>query len=251
MNQTPNLRATTGRPAPIFILGSGRSGTHWLGHILRSHPAVTVTIEERPMFGWSTAMALDSRTREVLFPKLAREYRIRIDSSAGHYADKSHPNIWIAEMLAGEFPDALFVGIERGPFATVASMLRHGGVLSWHRRWREFPVPNTFLGITEADASGYDDLGKATQCAMRWVTHRDRMRTLRERLGSRLMVLSYEAIHSDPKREATRLQRFLGLAEPFPVPEVRTGSLDKWREELSGEEIEQIAAVVGSIAIFG
>jgi hypothetical protein len=63
------------------------------------------------------------------------------------YLDKSHPNIWIADKIKEEFPEAKFVGIERNPFATVSSMLKHRGVMKWHRDWKSFPVPNRFLGI--------------------------------------------------------------------------------------------------------
>jgi hypothetical protein len=138
----------------IFVIGTGRSGTHWLGQILQAHPDIHVTVEAPPIFAWSTAMALDPRQSPVLLPQLIRQYEIEHAAVAPrHYADKSHPNIWHAEDLAARLPDAVFLGIQRNPFATVASMLEHAGVLAWHERWREFPVPNRFLGITLENAA--------------------------------------------------------------------------------------------------
>lgn len=119
----------------VFILGTGRSGTHWLGYILESHPDCVATIETRGIFRRVTRMALDPTLRPRLLPGLLRRYRLRHALAVpSHYVDKSHPNLWLAEALADAFDDALFVGIVRNPYATVASMLRHEGVLEWHRR---------------------------------------------------------------------------------------------------------------------
>lgn len=38
---------------PIFVTGTGRSGTHWLGFSLGDHPEVQSTVETQPMFGLS------------------------------------------------------------------------------------------------------------------------------------------------------------------------------------------------------
>src|SRR5262245_13442039 len=113
---------------PVFVVGTGRSGTHWLAYILQRHPEIRMTIEKEPMFGWSTRIALNPELSDRLLWKLILFYRIQFWISAPrHYLDKSHPNIWIAEDLARAFPDALFLGILRDPYGTVASMLRHKG----------------------------------------------------------------------------------------------------------------------------
>ena len=229
----------------IFILGTGRSGTHWIGHILEAHPDVRATVEQEPMWGWVKRMAVDPSSRPKLYPKLARRYRRQHHLSApGHYLDKSHPNIWIAERLAASFDDARFVGIIRNPYATVASMLRHMGVQGWHDRWREFPVPNDFLGIAEADVVSYEGLPLATKCAMRWASHRDRMGVLERVLGERLMVVQYEQLMTETRPLLDELAAFLSLTSPLPMPEIREASLDKWKDQLTEAEVEQIQRVV-------
>lgn len=110
------------------------------------------------------------------------------------YVDKSHPNLGLAERLEEAFPSALFIAIERDPYATVASMLRHASVLKWQRRWREFPVPNRFLGITGGD---YHSVPLAAQCAMRWLAYHRRIEELRVR---NLLVVCYEAFDDDRRR---------------------------------------------------
>jgi hypothetical protein len=244
-------RLLNGAPSSrkIFVLGTGRSGTHWLGYILGAHPDIHATIEKPPIFPWVTRMALDPRTRTDLLPKLLRRYdQEHILVAPKHYADKSHPTIWIAEELARAFPEARFVGIVRGPYGTVASMLQHDGVMRWIHRWRDFPVPNRFLGITEAIAPTYDSMPLAGRCALRWRSHRDRMAALESTLGERMCVLSYEELQTDTVSQLEAVARFLGLASPIPVPQVRRESLDRWREQLDADAIAAIDAVLDAKA---
>lgn len=231
---------------PIFVIGTGRSGTHWLGETLGTHPEIRATIEGKPIFDWSRDMAMNPATRPELMPKLIKAYgRQLLRSAPRHYLDKSHPNIWIAEDLLAAFPDALFLAIERNPFATVASMLKHKMVASWHQKWREFPIPNEFLGIDEETAKVYDSLPLPAQCALRWVSHRKRMQFLRGKLGASLHHIQYESFAANARGEMERLQKFLGLQHPIAVPDVKVESLAKWKAQFKPEEIEAISRVVG------
>jgi len=234
------------RTRPVFIIGTGRSGTHWVSQSLGNHPAIRVTVEQEPMFDLATRMALDPSLEKALFDKLVSVYKWQLLKSAPRlYLDKSHPNIWLAEKLKAAFRSALFVGIERNPYATVASMLKHDGVLAWHTRWREFPVPNRFLGITPELANRYDMMARAAQCAIRWVAHRDRMNSLRRTLGSNLLVISYETFADRTEQTIRELGHFLGLRIAIPVPHVKRDSLQKWQMQLSGDEVKQIQSIVG------
>lgn len=234
------------RSLKIFVIGTGRSGTHWLGHILESHPAIHVTIERPPIFSWATKMALDARRKRSLLPRLIRAYQLEHAAVAPkHYADKSHPNIWHAEDLAAALPESVFLGIRRSPYATVASMLKHPGVLQWHARWREFPVPNRFLGITQDMTHTYGDMPLAAKCAVRWRAHAERLEDLRVPLGRRLLVVHYEDLIRRPDDQCARLSDFLRLATPIPRPAIREESLDRWRTELSAEDQRLIADVTG------
>jgi hypothetical protein len=232
---------------PVFIIGSGRSGTHWLANTLATHPEVCSTIEIQPMFGLSQQMALNPFLRDTLFDQLASIYRQQLyGCHKSVYLDKSHPNIWIAEQLINEFSDALFLGIQRNPYATVASMLRHKGVLSWHQRWCEFPIPNAFLGITMDLADQYEEIPIAAKCALRWLAHSKRMNELRGSLGTQLLVTSYETFQKDTSNTIQGLQKFLGLSSPLAIPHIRQESLLNWQSQLSGEEQRQIQDIVGT-----
>ena len=231
---------------PVFVIGTGRSGTHWLGYSLKGHPEIRVTIEAQPMFRLSTRMALNPTLETKLFGRLKLVYQWQLFRSAPQlYLDKSHPNIWIAERLKAAFPQSLFLAIQRNPYATVSSMMKHESVSAWHKRWREFPLPNRFLGITNDLAPTYDSIPFPSQCAMRWVAHRDRLNELRKSLGDDLFVISYEMFAHHTEDVLRELQQFLGLNSSIPIPQIRTDSLQKCKTSLTVREIEEIQRIVG------
>jgi hypothetical protein len=229
----------------LFIIGTGRSGTHWIARLLQSHRECAGLIEVDPIFSYATRMALNPALCEELMPKLIAEYRAEAAKVAPKlFFDKSHPNIWHAQTLAEIFPNARFIGTDRSVFGTVASMLKHGGVQDWIRRWREYPVPNRFLGIDESNKDAYASLSLAQQCALRWESHNRRMQALIPLLGGKLHIVNYESLHDDPPGELEKMRRFLNLQSDFPPPEIKKISRDLWKTELSREQIAQIERVV-------
>lgn len=231
----------------VFIVGTGRSGTHWLGWICESHPELAVTIERPPIFEWVTEAAIHPDRAARLLPKLVRRYTAEARLCEPRlYVDKSHPNLWLADELAAALPRAKFIGVRRGVHGTVASMLQHAGVLRWVQEWRRYPVPNRFLGITSAWAEHYEALSLPARCALRWKAHEAQLDALAARLGERFLSLTYEDIFADPPGELARIQAFLGLTRPFPLPEIKRASLDRWRDELSAADLADIDAVLAT-----
>src|SRR6056297_3920847 len=122
----------------IFVLGTGRSGTHLLGRTISSHPLIEGYIEDPGIFHPSVNIAvkqdissniyIDIQKRRVIkkYKKLLKQ------SSAEILLDKTHPVIWFAEYLMNKLPNSQFVGIIRNQYQTVSSMLNHPGVLSWY-----------------------------------------------------------------------------------------------------------------------
>ena len=242
MTKILDLNTSTNRP--IFIIGTGRSGTHWLGYSLGNHPEIRTTIEVEPMFTLSQRMALDATLEEDLFDDLIVSYKQQLSLSPHLYLDKSHHNIWLVEKIKKVFPNALFIGIERNPFATVASMMKHTRLTAWHKRWREFPVPNRFLGITEEMSSTYSDMPLASQCAIRWVAHHTRMNEIKIVLDNDLLIISYEEFAQNTKQVIHELEKFIGVNSPIPIPNVKTSSLHKWKTQLSTAQIKQVRGVI-------
>jgi hypothetical protein len=59
------------------------------------------------------------------------------------------------------------------------------------------------------------------------------------------MVISYESFAQNTEKVICELQQFLGLHSPIPVPNVRSDSLGKWKDQLSDEQVNQIQSIVG------
>lgn len=235
------------RSAKIFVLGTGRSGTHWIGWILEAHPDIHVNVEKPPIFPWVTQMALDPKQRPSLLPKVIRQYMIEHALVAPkQFVDKSHPNLWLARDLAEAFPEARFVGVRRSVYGTVASMLKHEGVMRWIHNWKRFPVPNQFLGIGEDDIATYEDRSLAARCAMRWLSHSRELDALTSALGDKYIVVDYENLQKDTEAELYALSVFLDLKSPLPIPNVKRESLDRWQNDLSKEQIADIETVLES-----
>lgn len=230
----------------IMIVGTGRSGTHWLARILGRHPKIRATIEVDPGFKWATEMAVDPSTKRRHYSKLVWFYRAQhLWSVPRHYVDKSHTNLWNAEELTETFSDILFLGIQRNPYATVASMLNHEGVQKWYRQWKDYPVPNEFLGIERSDVEHYEQLSMAVKCAKRWKAHYEEMKKCNEELGRLMMVADYERLVGKSQSVLREIEEFIGLEVPLSVGNVEYNALDKWKSRCSMNELRDIAEVTG------
>lgn len=225
----------------IFVLGTGRSGTHWIAWILEEHPDIKAIIEKPPIFNWIVEMAINEAAEPILFPKLAQRYRAeRSLASPRHLLDKSHPNLWIADRLAETFPNSHFLAVRRSVYGTVASMLQHTTVRRWVEQWEDLPVPNRFLGIGTDNVEAYRAMSVAGRCALRWLAHERRLDELQPRLGSGLLQIKYEDLHERTDEVLERLRGFLGLERPIPAPTIRRESKEKWRSELTERDIADI-----------
>ncbi|MBU9713323.1 sulfotransferase family protein [Evansella tamaricis] len=230
----------------IFVIGNGRSGTHLLGHTLQMHNDIDVSMEERKIFNLVRKMAVNPSVRKDLFPKLVNLYQEKLINRNGRfYADKSHPNIWLAEDLAAIFPNAKFLAIERNPYAAIASMLMHKGVSRWCEQWEKYPIPNYFLGVTSENKDKYEQYSITERCALRWLSHKERLDTLMKKELINLHVLSYEEMVIKPKKKADEITMFLNLPTPIPKPKVKKESLLKWNENLTEKDKNEIEEITG------
>ena len=127
--------------APIFIVGSMRSGSTMLRLILDSHPRIAIGAETgfmggllatRRIPGWKhgaewfgrigwTEQELDARLREFYTGMFERHAR---SQGKARWGDKTPFHTSHVEEMGHVFPDAVFVGIVRHPGAVAASLHR-------------------------------------------------------------------------------------------------------------------------------
>lgn len=60
------------KPSHIFVVGTGRSGTCWMGRILGQHRDVTSFVEPAQLFDSSVRVALTPNLLDTKFPLICR-----------------------------------------------------------------------------------------------------------------------------------------------------------------------------------
>jgi hypothetical protein len=225
----------------IFVIGTGRSGTCWLGDLLGTHPSIQSFVEPRPVFDLVTAIAIDPRRKRSLLESVFGEYDRLFDLAQPlHFADKTHPVLWLAEEIAARFDDSWFIAMLRHVEPTVASMLQHRGVRRWCEQWDQYPIPNRFLGITPANLEWYKRASLLERCVARWWAHQNEIFRLTPFLAERLLVVRYESLVSDPNSNLAQVAKFLDLEEAFPAATGQTESLFKWKDYLNEKDVASI-----------
>ena len=231
----------------IFIVGTGRSGTHFATRTLRGFSNIWDPHDgkEYPEILYPIAKAA---IRHKSFPHIARGYYLaKSREGAGRVLlDQHHPNLFFIPDLLGIYPDAVFLYPRRPIEQIVASMMRHQGILNWYdyaKAWRPFrrvPMPNQFLGIDRR--AQIDGLPLALLCAYRVIAHLRKLEAMMARF-SQVRVLSYENLVRDQQAEIRRVFRDseLDLMGDLRLQEQpRRNSLSKYQDVLSAEEIELV-----------
>jgi hypothetical protein len=199
-----------------------------------------------------TSMAVDpDREAELLEPALREYDRLFCRAHPFHFADKTHPALWIARHLQDHYDDSIFIALRRNVEPTVASMLQHNGVRRWCEEWETYPVPNRFLGITAANVEWYRSASVLQRCVARWWSHENEIDRLVRDLGERILTVQYERLVEDPQATLEGVRKFLGLREKFPDAKPQAKSLDKWKDYLTQDDVDQIHAALTTLSQHG
>jgi len=254
MAKKTKLKSIKAMKKLIFVLGTGRSGTHLLGRTISSHPLIEGHIEDPEYFHPAVNIAVKQDISYNFYNRiqkyrLVKKYKQLLKKSAGEYIlDKTHPVIWYAEYLMKKIPGSLFVGIIRNPYQTVSSMLNHSGVLEWYAKLPQ-DKPNRFLGITEENKSFFKDLPLETKCAYRWLSHKRELQRLQGVLKDRYVLFDYDNFLENLNENLEKLSQFLKISNQFNPEHLKTESLDKWKTFLNGVQIRNIDSVTQEIPV--
>ena len=226
---------------PVFIIGTGRSGTHFLCSCLNRFDQIDDYYggrESPRMFRYITRLTL----KQKALPQSVIGYYCRMQEKVAPslFLDQTHPNIWHVEQLLKEFPKARFLAISRNVYSVMFSMTNHHGVYKWNTMHAEFPKPNAFLGITKENRRLYEEeLSDLQRGVFRWCAHQDRITYLAEKFPKAVLRMRYEDLHDDMDSQMERVARFLGVEKPRQFEPFKAESLRK-KEGFSDEQIAEI-----------
>jgi len=235
-----------GRDSPVFILGTGRSGTTVLGTVLSMHKSVGYLNEPKAL--WHSVIKhedlIGSYTREPAKYRLTEEdatplvvanankiyggYLSSIFSS--RVVDKYPEMIFRIGFLKKIFPDAKFVFLVRNGFDTCAS------IENWSQRLgKNLPSEeHDWWGVNKRKwkylvtqiVPEHEDLVASCEEMLTWSDHRDMamvewivtMRegfVLEQKYANDTMRVDFESLASEPQNTLSALSEFLRLkADP-------------------------------------
>ncbi|WP_146681714.1 hypothetical protein [Thioclava sp. F28-4] len=244
----------------IFVVGTGRSGTHFTTRLLNGFKNIN-----DPQKGREHPRILKDVAQAAIHHKLPSSttenyYREHISKDGPIFLDQHHPNLFFTQHWSKKFEGITFIYPNRPTHQVVASMLRHQGVMEWYKyatNWkhrlryskgcgRPFltppPFPNLFLGIE--NSAEIRDLPIHLLCARRVIAHRLAYIRAGKDINSDMRSINYENLVGDPEKEFSRVFsndeiEALGSFERREIPE--RGSLSKFREILNDKEVFEIS----------
>lgn len=236
---------------PVFIVGSARSGTVFVGEVLKSHSEVHCLIERPDVFDHASFLALNpsvkkqqpEQIRDQLRELYSNAWAITAENcrtcssicrksgdksrlpwvrtcqskrSVKRYADKSHQHVLNVEILLEAFPQAQFIHIIRDGRDVVSSMLRHSGVLSWFsdtyiNENSEWPHP--WFGVEDIDHfRAWSQWSMAEKCALRWTSWvAAGLEASKTVPKSQWLDINYETLMRQPLQTGASIFSFIGL----------------------------------------
>ena len=227
----------------IFVVGSGRTGTHFLTRALLQNPEIVDPFngrENKALFKSNTMAAFENRKTPPagarLFYKVAERIRRK------QFIDQTHPNLFFGDWILQELPSAKMLFPIRDTRQTVASMIAHPSVSGWYQRLEEFPFPNQAFGLLAR--SELDQMSITEKCALRVVTTRNYGYKLAERASGRLMTVDYDRLVTDEETVLSEVFDFVGVSRKDNLSgTAKPSSLTKWQEQLSNRQLEEIQRI--------
>lgn len=254
----PNLRR------PIFIVGSPRSGTTFLGQCLAALSEVSYHFEP-PITKMAASYIYQNRwnfSKASFFYRQAYGWLMRLHFD-GHlrFAEKTPQNCFILSFLYRVFPDSQFIHIIRDG--------RDAALSHSQKPWLQAALANSGQRETGGHLYGpyarfwvepdrrpeFETTTDLHRCIWAWRRHTESALAQARRLPpAHYHELHYEALMANPHAAAERLLDYLRISSPGSrrrffeaVAQANPQSVGRWRAGLTDPQLEQIEAEAGPL----
>ncbi len=255
----------------LIISGHQRSGTTILRRVCDGHPQIRVANE----FGCFADVGLT--VKQAASARLA-QWRLVNGRWAYDSASATHPrrhwhNLWftlsylwrlaritrgkvtalgVGEALRSQWAEAAVMGDKLPQYMPLLPQLladHPAKVLLIYRDGRD--VTHSFLEKVQTvwqDRAWANELNTAEKIARNWVTQIEQMKQLQQQYGpAQVHIIQYERFVTEPGPVLNDLAAWLGVNPAgFPLQQVRAGSIGKYRQGLTRQQIEQVESLAGT-----
>ncbi|EAW35513.1 sulfotransferase [Lyngbya sp. PCC 8106] len=249
---------------PIFIFGSPRSGTTFLGNCIAEIPEISYHFE--PVLTKAAARYIYTnqwdKNQAKAFYKRVYSWLLRIHLNGDlRLAEKTPRNCFVLPFLYETFPDARFIHIIRdGRDASISLAKR-----PWYR--------NDMRGSGAKDPGGYpfgpiarfwvepdrieefETTNDVHRCMWLWRRYLEEASAGAAQLPTdQYYELRYEDLVTNPQEESERLLDFLEIKNTesrskfceFVTKKAKADSMGGWQAELSEEQVQQLEKEAGN-----
>jgi hypothetical protein len=248
---------------PIFVVGSPRSGTSFLGGCLGALESISYHREPVAMKAVAQHVWRDEwspqrtqRTYQLIYRSLLR---LHLNGDL-RLMDKTPQNAFLVPSLAETFPDAQFIHIVRdGRDATVSYLEKPWvrQIYAWtHRRDPGGQPYGPFAPywVEEARRAEFESTSDLHRSVWVWRRHVETALEAGEKLPpDRWTEVRYEDLQSDPHAQGDRLADFLGVATDErsrlheALEAADPGSVGRWRSRLDDAALEVVEHEAGKL----
>ena len=147
----------------IWIVGNGRSGTHFLCKTFLDYENIIDFLNGTEDKNLLINIRQSAIQGNKLSEDILKEYKNKIhycEKLNKIFLDQHHPNLWHVEQLLTNFNNSKFIFIDRKIEQTVASMTKHNSIknntLIIKKGEKNIILPNSFYGIENSQELNLD-----------------------------------------------------------------------------------------------
>ncbi|MEM9807264.1 MAG: sulfotransferase [Cyanobacteria bacterium P01_D01_bin.56] len=254
----PNLKA------PVFIIGSPRSGTTFLGSCIAALPEISYHFE--PVATKAAARYIHTQewnfARGQRFYKLVYSWLMRVHKDGDlRFADKTPRNCFVVDFLHQAFPDAQFIHIIRDGRDAALSHSKKPWMQAAQAQSRKSEPggyrfgPYARFWVEPERTLEFEFTTDIHRCIWAWKRHTESaLQAVTNLPQHQYHELRYEQLVTNPQEEAENLLNFLNITDSLSrhqfyqtVAKVRSDSIGRWRTELSSEQLQQVNQEAGEL----